>query len=92
MHYGHPPHIATPNDLTLLKCPNCGWVSKELTRDQIAAKPWYCGGVCGKSGMMFVHFNPSERYAAYNAFGLRPPDADRVVECTSDQEELDRIG
>jgi hypothetical protein len=69
MYYGHKPHVRSEDDLTLLKCTFCGWVSGELTRDEIAPVPWYCGGVCGRSGVMFIHFHPRERLAAYAAFG-----------------------
>lgn len=95
MHYGHPPHVASPDDLTLFRCGKCGWVSSELTREQIAAKPWYCGGVCGKSGVQFIHFHPRERMAAYRGFGVEdrlnpPPTPWR--DNYSDEESESRIG
>lgn len=70
MYYGHPPHVATPLDLTILKC-RCGWHSKELTRDELhdLGIPWYCDD-CGKKGLQYIKFHPSERAQAYDAIGI----------------------
>lgn len=67
MHYGHPPHATSTEDLTVLRCANCGWHSEEMTREQVSAIgiPWSCHGTCGKSGVHYVRFHPSERTEAY---------------------------
>lgn len=68
MHYGHHPHVHSPEDLTLLKC-ICGWRSKELSRSEKSdlGFPWYCDD-CGKRVSHFITFHPSERSAAYASF------------------------
>lgn len=65
MFYGHPPHVHSPEDVTILHCYKCGWVSGELGRAQIAELgiPWYCEN-CHKPGLHFVCFHPSERAQA----------------------------
>lgn len=70
MYYGHPPHVASPEDLTLLHC-YCGWTSEELNRQQMSdlGIPWYCDR-CGKPGLLFVRFHPRERREAYRALGV----------------------
>lgn len=72
MDYGNrQPHVASPDDLTILKC-WCGWTSDELTVDEMAARgiPWYCDR-CGKQSLRYIKFAPRERDEAYHAFGLR---------------------
>ena len=71
MHYGHPPHIAHPDDLTILAC-SCGWYSSELKGPEMQARglPWYCDR-CGKQSLYFVKFHPRERDRAWRAIGLR---------------------
>lgn len=65
MHYGHRRHIESPEDLTVLHCRQCGWLSSELTRTQMAERgqPWYCDN-CNATGLHFVRFHPSERDVA----------------------------
>lgn len=68
MHYGHPKHTPSSEDLTLLKC-SCGWRSEELTQAQLRERglPWYCDA-CGRQGLFFIHFHPSERVLAHLCF------------------------
>ena len=70
MYYGHPPHVPSEDDLTVLKC-RCGWHSKELTKAGMTdlGIPWYCDA-CGKQGLQWVRFHPSERARAYDAIGV----------------------
>ena len=72
MHYGHPPHVSHPDDLTLLHCPACRWFSTELKMPEIHARglPWYCDR-CGEQQLCFVRFHPRERDRAWRAIGLR---------------------
>lgn len=93
MHYGHPPHVHTPEDLTLLHC-FCGWTSLEISRSQLSERgiPWYCDD-CGKSGLQYVHFHPRERDAAYRAFNVQDRlHVERPDIQSEDQETIDRIG
>lgn len=76
MYYG-PKHTETPDDLTLLRCGHCGWVSGELRRATLLRErgfPWYCDD-CGERVSRFMHFRPWERAAAYAEWGLTPPAA-----------------
>ncbi len=65
MYYGHPPHVPSPEDVTILHCFSCDWQSGELSRKQLAEKgvPWYCEN-CDRPGLHFIHFHPSERAEA----------------------------
>lgn len=62
MDFGHPQHVPSPDDLTILHCLKCDWQSGELTCAQVAGRgvPWYCDD-CGKAGLHWVRFHPSER-------------------------------
>jgi len=73
MHYGHPPHTPSPDDLMIMRC-RCGWFSGEMTLSQFADRgvPLYCDR-CSNSATMWVRFHPSERAKAYDALGLTPP-------------------
>ena len=70
MFYGHAPHVPGPDDLTIIKCRECGWISPEMTRAQESALgvPWYCDA-CGVQVKSWVTFAPSERTDAYRAIG-----------------------
>jgi len=61
MYYGHSPHTASPEDLTIMWC-RCGWRSKELSRQELSdlGVPWYCDA-CNNTNLMWVTFHPSER-------------------------------
>lgn len=61
MHYGHPPHQPSPEDLTVIWC-TCGWLSKELTRPELKdlGLPWYCDD-CGRQSLYYARFHPRER-------------------------------
>jgi hypothetical protein len=73
VHYGHKPHRHSPEDLTILWC-RCGWVSGELTRAELRDRgmPWYCDD-CGKQGLNFIHFHPTEREAALREVPMAKP-------------------
>lgn len=79
MHYGFPPHRKSPEDLFLLHCTKCGSTSKELTCTEIkeVGYPWACQGTCGKYGVHFVRFHPTERARAYDVLGIAQPDKPR---------------
>jgi ribosomal protein L37E len=68
MFYGHKQHVNSPEDLTIIKCRRCGWISKEMTRAECSALgvPWYCDD-CGYRVAQYVTFHPGERAAAYFA-------------------------
>lgn len=70
MHYGHPPHVSSPDDLLILYC-SCGWRSGELTRAEVAdlGVPWWCQrpGCRGKAS--WVRFHPRERAQALECIG-----------------------
>lgn len=73
MDYGNrAPHVSSPNDLCILKCPKCEWVSDELTREERAKLgiPWYCAQ-CDATNLRWVVFQPSERSEAYRALALQ---------------------
>lgn len=63
MHYGHPPHRPSIDDLTIIYC-KCGWCSPEHTMADIMAlgAPWYCDR-CRHSGsnIFWVRYHPRER-------------------------------
>lgn len=75
MHFGHPPHQASDDDLMILRCPSCGWVSEELTRDQVTdlGAPLACQGRCGNYNVVWVRFHPRERDLARSVAGLQRP-------------------
>ena len=66
MYYGLPPHIHSPDDLTILRCRKCDKISKEYTEEEMKEKgfPWYCD-YCDSKVARFVTFHPSEREEAY---------------------------
>ena len=74
MYYGHDKHEPSPDDLTVLQCYRCGWVSEELNQGQVRdlGVPLYCHGACGKSGVAFIRFHPNEREQAKRSFGRWP--------------------
>lgn len=71
MHYGNKPHIPSGDDLTILRC-YCGWMSEEQTVEQMQQRgiPWYCDA-CGRPGLKFIRFAPSERAEARLRFGVK---------------------
>jgi len=72
MHFGHAPHVDSPDDLLLMRCRACGWISPEMTRTQVGAlgAPWYCDAPgCGERVTSWVRFHPRERAAARQAIG-----------------------
>ena len=73
------PHVPGPNDRTIIKCPTCGWVSIELTRDQLEdlGLPRYCGArYCNGLASQFVTFAPHERAEALDVINSRMTDAE----------------
>jgi len=70
MHFGHAPHVDSPDDLLLMRCKRCDWISPELTRAQVGALgvPWYCDH-CHTKVTSWVRFHPRERAAARIALG-----------------------
>lgn len=69
MHYGNKQHVHSPDDITVLRC-FCGWRSKELSAAELGALgiPWYCDD-CGRPGLSWVRFHPSERAEAESVLG-----------------------
>ena len=73
MHYGNAPHVASPEDRTVVSC-KCGWFSPEMTKEQFQefGVPWYCGN-CDGIATRFSTFHPRERSDAYEHLISRLP-------------------
>lgn len=54
-------HLLMTN-FTRMKCYECGWVSAELTPQQVSdlGVPWYCA-YCGENVKHFIKYSDSER-------------------------------
>ena len=72
MHYGYPPHAPSPEDRTMIRCNACGWLSPEMTIQELGQRgvPWYCDG-CGGVATRFATYAPHERDEALRFLGVK---------------------